>query len=1254
MLIVFPKAAKGSQSLSGFSYNPTSISFDDPVPELTAPTGAPGTTIAYVSDTPMVCTVDASTGALTIVGDGICTITVTASETDDYQGATAHASVSVSPAGTLALSVDPIAGDDTVNAEEKAAGFSIAGTTGFEPATSVTVTMGTVELTDISNGEGIWSVTVPAAASYLVDPSVSIEVKASKAGFLDAAAVARTVIVDTIEPLISIVNPDQSSPDQSREFSAGDDDGGTTAWRYLVQSEDNCAKIPPEDAVDYTEDDAVTPASEEFNTMHVCFWSTDAAGNVGSSVSAQITGIDTTAPTVGYAAPASMRVGEALPVIAPIDSAPTDDDFTSHTYRLKPGSALPGGLSLDSANGRITGTPTTANVGQTTAVVVTDAAGNVQEVVIVFPEVVKGSQSLTAFSYNPLSIIFGDPAPTLVAPPGARGALSYESDTPSVCTVETSTGALTILRNGTCTITVTAAATDDYEEATTQASVTVHPRRTLGLSVNTIADDDTINADEKAAGFAITGNTGLESGASVTVAIGSFQLSSTSGPGGAWSVTVPASAPYIVEPSATVLVSASKPGFPQARSVARTLAVDTTAPTVSYSAPESMRVGEALPDVAPTDDTPTDNDFITHRYRIKHAGTLPPGLSLHGATGRITGTPIAASAGTQTTTVIVTDAAGNSREVLIIFPEVEKRSQSLTGFAYTPPSITFGDPPPSLTAPTGAPGAAISYISNSPSVCAVDASTGALTIIGDGTCTITATATSTDDYEGARAQTSVIVSPEVAVSPINLAPVVTSTLGDHRLTTVGPAVTVDVSMAFSDPDADSLAYTATSNDSDVAAVSLSGSTATIRPLAAGWTAVTVTARDPDGLAATQIILVTVSLANQAPITVGTIAARTLTTGGRNVTLDMSNSFVDPDGDSLIYAAASADRAVATVRLSGSVLTILPVGPGTAVATVVVRDPSGLTATQSIPVTVAPVTAVSSDWEVAEVEASVDTSGAVTVTMRANSDGHSTITVMAPADDGASTVTTAIELEVGEGLPSGTTIALPDSVARIGKSVTVSLLLSEQEITPFASLSTIVAPLIVDIALSSTPSEPATVCLPIDPEAGIRTAVLLQYDESMDAWGEVSTNSSVGNALSGTQVKCADTKGSSTLAVAYRKSRDATLDILSLNDLNLRPLFEAGSTEYEVSVAYEVETVILTAIASGAGASAVAASPGDLSDSTAGHQVRLEVGENVITVTVTAEDASVTGTYTITVTRAPSLEVVSEPPPKPTPPKTGGV
>ena len=1262
VLVVFPEIAKGSQSLGDFSYNPDGISFGDPAPQLTVPTGAPSATISYLTETPLVCSVHESTGSLTIVSDGTCTITVTASETDDYEKATAQVSVTVSPAGTLALSIDPVAGDDTVNAAEKEAGFSITGRTGFEPATTVTVTIDSVEMTAISDASGLWSTAVPPGASYLVDPSVSIEATARKAGFTDASSVVRTVVVDTIAPLVRVSNPDQSSPAQSREFSAGDEDDGTTTWKHLVQSDDNCAAVQPEEAVAYAEDDPVTLVTEEFNTMHVCFWSTDTAGNAGNSISAQITGIDTTAPTVGYAPPASMRVDEDIPVIAPAHGVPADDDFTSHTYRVKSGGSLPAGLSIDSNSGRITGAPTAAGAAGTTTVVVTDSAGNIQEVVIVFPEVAKGYPSLDDFAYNPSSIVFGDPAPALVAPSAEQDTLSYASNTPLVCIVETSTGALTIAENGICTITVTAVATDDYEEATAQTTVTVHPSKALGLSVNPIADDDAINAVEKAAGFAVTGNTGLESGASVSVAIGSFQLTATSGAGGTWSVAVPSSAPYIAEPTARVLVTASKPGFPPPTSITRTLTVDTTAPTVSYASPQSMKVGEKIPDTAPADDTPTDNDFATHSYRITAGGTLPPGLSLDSANGRISGTPTAASPGPKTTTVVVTDRAGNLQEVVVIFPEVSRGLQPLTGFGYEPPRIVFGDPAPALTTPTAVPGATISYVSNSPSVCDVDAFTGSLTIKGLGTCAVTATASSTDDYEEATAQTSVTVSPAVAIPPINLAlvpsanlaPVAISTLGDHRLTTVGPALTLDVSLAFRDPDGDSLTYTATSSDDDVAAVSVSGGTTTIRPLAAGWASVTVTARDPGGLTATGVILVTVSLANQAPGTNGTVAARTLTVGGRSANLDMSRFFVDPDGDTLLFAAASDDSAVARVRLSKSVLTILPVGPGTAVVMVVVRDPSGLAAIQSIPVTVTPVTAVSSDTGVAEAEASVDGDSTVTVTIRANSEGHSTITVMATADDGASTITTAVEMEVGEGIPVGTTVTLPDSVARSGKSVTASVLPSDREIASPGSFSSIVTPLVVDFALSSIPSEPLIICLPIKPDAGVRTALLLHYDEPRDAWKEIPTSSTLDPLFNGTQAICAEAKDSSTLAVAYHKNRDATLSTLSLNDLVLKPLFETGLTEYEVSVVYDVEAVTVSATASDTEASSVAVLPEDSSASTLGHQIPLEVGENIITVLVTAEDDSVTGTYTITVTRAASPVAVSEPSSKPAPARAGGV
>ena len=70
-------------------------------------------------------------------------MTVTAAATDNYKAATATFGVAVNAAGALRLSVDAVAGDNTVNSAEKTAGFSIEGNTGAEADVTVTVTLGT-------------------------------------------------------------------------------------------------------------------------------------------------------------------------------------------------------------------------------------------------------------------------------------------------------------------------------------------------------------------------------------------------------------------------------------------------------------------------------------------------------------------------------------------------------------------------------------------------------------------------------------------------------------------------------------------------------------------------------------------------------------------------------------------------------------------------------------------------------------------------------------------------------------------------------------------------------------------------------------------------------------------------------------------------------------------------------------------------------------------------------------------------------
>ena len=97
--------------------------------------------------------------------------------------------MSVSPAGTLALTLNTIAGDNTINAVEKATGFAITGNAGSEPIVRVTVTIGTVQLAPvISDSGGAWLVPILADPPYLVEPSVDIRVTASKAGVYRANA----------------------------------------------------------------------------------------------------------------------------------------------------------------------------------------------------------------------------------------------------------------------------------------------------------------------------------------------------------------------------------------------------------------------------------------------------------------------------------------------------------------------------------------------------------------------------------------------------------------------------------------------------------------------------------------------------------------------------------------------------------------------------------------------------------------------------------------------------------------------------------------------------------------------------------------------------------------------------------------------------------------------------------------------------------------------------------------------------------
>ena len=112
----------------------------------------------------------------------------------------------------------------------------------------------------------------------------------------------------------------------------------------------------------------------------------------------------------------------------------------------------------------------------------------------------------------------------------------------------------------------------------------------------------------------------------------------------------------------------------------------------------------------------------------------------------------------------------------------------------------------------------------------------------------------------------------------------------------------------------------------------------------------------------------------------------------------------------------------------------------------------------------------------------------------------------------------------------------------------------------------------------------------------------------------------------------------TVTVTRAGSDDATLTSLALDGLTLSPVFAADTMTYTAAATNDDTQTVVTATKAHADAKNPVIMPEDAvkdvegEADTTGHQVNLDVGKNVITVMVEAEDGSME-TYTVTVTRA---------------------
>ena len=230
--------------------------------------------------------------------------------------------------------------------------------------------------------------------------------------------------------------------------------------------------------------------------------------------------------------------------------------------------------------------------------------------------------------------------------------------------------------------------------------------------------------------------------------------------------------------------------------------------------------------------------------------------------------------------------------------------------------------------------------SSDPSVATASISGTSITVAGvaPGNTSVAVTATDPGGLKGEQSFSVMVPNrapePRGSMSPVTIP--------------VGQSNAVDASSYFTEPDGETLTYSATSSGPSVASVSVAGSTVTVAALAKGTATVTVTATDPGGLSATQTFEATVP--NRAP-EAGDPFPEMEVFVGESEEVDASDHFTDPDGDRLTYEARSSRTGVATVSVSGSVVTVEAVSQGSATITVTASDPEDLDAQQTFEVTV---------------------------------------------------------------------------------------------------------------------------------------------------------------------------------------------------------------------------------------------------------------------------------------------------------------
>ncbi|CAM8570178.1 Ig-like domain-containing protein [Enterobacter asburiae] len=523
-------------------------------------------------------TVNGKTYAATVLADGTWTAAIPAADVSALNAGTIAVTVEgQSAAGNpvsishdvkvdlaaVAISINPIASDDVINAAEKGADLVLSGSTSnVEENQTVTITFGGKSYTATVDADGNWTATVPSAdLGSLKDGDASVQVSVTNVNGNSASA-GREYSVDATAPTVSIeivsdnniINAAEAQQDLVVNGVTNAEAGQTVTvtlngvdYTTTVQANGSWSvTVPSADLSGITDGNYTISAAVS-----------DKAGNPASADRDVL--VDTTVPQLTIHTVSdddvinSAEHAQALIVTGSVTGAAAGDVVTV-TLNGKSYTA-----TLDASGNWSVGVPAAdvtalAAGDHTITAALTDKAGNSNsathgvEVNLTAPvltiDTVSGDDAINNAEKTQDLTISGT-ASGLAA--GAVVTVMLNGKAYSAQVDDNGKWTTTVPANevgqlGEALYTVTASATDSVGN-NTSASHTVNVESVLpGVIVNTIAGDDVINAAELAAGQTISGKVvNAEAGNTVTVTIGGNSYTATVQSDLTWSVNVPES-----------------------------------------------------------------------------------------------------------------------------------------------------------------------------------------------------------------------------------------------------------------------------------------------------------------------------------------------------------------------------------------------------------------------------------------------------------------------------------------------------------------------------------------------------------------------------------------------------------------------------------------------------------------------------------------------------------------------------------------